>query len=60
MSRGKGSGNRNIYITPKGHAMLAAIDAGIVRTLSTAEARARSLEQFRKAKKSRSRGDIEG
>ncbi len=42
MSRPRGGSNRNITITPKGLAMLAAIDRGDYIPLKTSEARSRA------------------
>lgn len=42
MTRPRGSNNRNISITPKGLAMLAAVDRGELIPITTAEARARN------------------
>lgn len=42
MTRPRGSNNRNISITEKGLAMLAAIDRGELIPITTAEARARN------------------
>ena len=53
MSRPRGGSNRNITITPKGLAMLAAIDAGTMKTISTVQAKAQQCRKLNAARRAK-------